>query len=186
MKGGGGLMDVDQSVQVCLPIASGAEERILEGWNIYSSSAIQSAVAANFSACNIRNPLGSNVVVVIEKITSATSVAAQMDLAVASSPNGADLAGAVPGRPRVDTRIVSGNVSVVTRDAPATDPETGYLVAASTFQLANTPYDWIVTAAQEMVLTPGVNLRVVNRLVNTNLYVTLFWRERAMEASELT
>lgn len=185
-KGGSVITDVDPTALVELPFLIGAEDRYLQGWNIYAAGAVQSAVAANFSAVNIRNPNTSNVVAVLERIFFAASIAQQVDLAVAGFPNGGDLAGSVSGRPRVDGRIAVGPSSVVTRDAPAADPETGYLVEGSIFVPAGTPFDWILTHDQELVLTPGINVRIINRTVNANLYVTLFWRERPMEQSELT
>lgn len=185
IKGGPSVVDVAHTVQSVFTIPTGLEERYLFGVESFAGGSAQAGVAANKSAFMIRNPLGSNVIAVIEKITVFTATSGQANMYVAGS-NPADLANAVTNNSRADPRGRSVGTCVLSQDAPAVDPATGFN-RIGVFQTTTAgSVDLIVTNNQEIVLLPQIALRLVIQPVNQNILWTCFWRERPIETSELT
>lgn len=183
VKGGPSIVDVEPSVRLAYPISPPVEERYLFGVETFGAGSVQAAVAANKSAFMIRNPLGSNVVTTIEKLSVFSSASAPIVLVVAGS-NPADLATPIAPHNRVDPRHRSTPSSIVSQDAPAVDPTTGFLFISQE-QVGSASLDFILYANQEIVLLPQMALRAVCQTVNQNLAWTCWFRERPLESSEL-
>lgn len=186
MKGGGGLMDVEQTVRVVLPIASGPEDRYLEGWNIFHGSTDVAAVAAQFSRTLLRNPAGSNVVAVVEQFSS---VLPFDYLIVTGQPNLGTVQAAGAFLRRLDARGgFTDATCVLSQDTNATSiPGTaGVLIKYFAPAAPQAPIQGILTVNQEIPILPGDGLWFVSDTVNTRIAINLRWRERALEASELT
>jgi len=169
-------------------IFHGAENRYLESWDRFGLSFQVGAVAANESALQLRNPAGSNVIAVFEKVEIANVNAAASQFFVSSGP-GADLA--VPQAPgtniwRLDPRgRLSPTLLLSTQN---TTPAVASLLAqtGNVLMPANTTYDSIQDAIHEFPTLPGESMRIVCNNVNTALAVCLMWRERFLEPSERT
>lgn len=183
IKGGPAIVDVEPSIRGAIAINHPAtEERYLVGVESFSAGGLQAAVAANKSAAMIRNPLGSNVILTLEKIYLASSVGMQINILVAGS-NPADLANSVTNHARGDPRTRAFSATACSQDAPAADPGTGFLLLSVAFSGS---IDIIQTVNQEIVLLPQIAMRVVGQTVNQNLVWSFWWRERPLETSELT
>lgn len=181
MKGGGGLMDVEQSLRMVLSFASGVEERYLEGWNRFAVVANQAAVAAQNSRCRIRNPVGSNMIAVIEQLSLFTS--GPDNPLVTWGPTTTDLTTLVTlSSTRMDPRGSPQPTSIVSINAQAAGGQ------AFMQQVSNSTFssNYIQTVSQEIPVLPGQVVDVQATNVNVGLDVTFMWRERALEQSELT
>src|SRR5713101_6850733 len=56
----------------------GRENRFTETWNVFGQLHNVPALAANLSQSRLRNPFGSNVIAVVEKITFSSGLANQI------------------------------------------------------------------------------------------------------------
>lgn len=173
---------VDPAVQTVLEYESGLENRYLQGIETFAAADSQAAVAGNKAAFQIRNPTGSGVIITIEKIFVFTTVSEQFNWMAAGS-NPADLATSTAGHPRADPRYRSTPSAIITHDAPAVDPGGGFLFLGA---MNGLQLDFILFDHQEVVLLPGIAMRVIGQALNQNLIFTVFWRERPLETSELT
>lgn len=181
MKGGGGLMDVEQALRMVLSFATGVEERYLEGWNRFAIVVNQPAVAAQFSRTRIRNPVGSNMVAVLEQL-SYTSGSLDVPF-VTYGATTTDLSSLVTVTfSRMDPRGSPQPTAILSQAAQASGG-TPFLQRSI---LANTNLDFINTVDQEIPILPGQVVDTQANAANVNSIVTYIWRERALEASELT
>src|SRR5437899_5615173 len=62
-------------IQPSFAVFSGVENRYLEAWQKFGNTIVAAAVAAQNSAVRIRNPVASNVVAVLEKVSIANAIA---------------------------------------------------------------------------------------------------------------
>src|SRR5438034_3476406 len=67
MKGDAPVPQLASEFQPIIPTFSGVENRYLEGWDRFSITLSQTAVAAQTNGLQFRNPAGSNVIAVFEK-----------------------------------------------------------------------------------------------------------------------
>src|SRR5215467_14446494 len=75
MKGSTAVRQLAGEVSVSLPIWSGIENRWLESWERFAANLAVAAVAAQVSNSQLRNPAGSNVVMVLEMASIEVDVA---------------------------------------------------------------------------------------------------------------
>jgi hypothetical protein len=183
IKGGPTVLDVDPSTRLILPIFSGVEDRYLQGWGRYAIATTTNAVAAVNSGAQLRNPLGSGMLLVIEKMIlqagSATSVTS-----ISQAVNAVDLPSAGTGF-RIDQRNNPNSTAIFSQSTAAGTGNLANLMAVVSAP-ANGYADYILTVDQELTLLPGDTIRFVNNTVNELLRSSLVWRERALETSELT
>jgi hypothetical protein len=167
---GGELMPV-------MALFYGVEARFLESWNRFGNTLIAPAVAAQNSAVRMRNPAGSNVVAVVEKLTVTNGLADVVTLS--NQVSDTDLA--TPGGSiRLDFRQSPGsNISLSLGNNIAG----GSNFAGSGVQ-ANIAYDFIAFEEQELTILPGDQLDIRNVVVNNALRVSMIWRERLLTESE--
>lgn len=179
IKGGGGLMDVDPSVRAILPFFNGVEDRYLQGWNRFGVAANVAAVAANFSRVRIRNPVGSNVITVLESLYLFLNNTADTPF-VTWGATITDLTNLVSLTfTRMDPRGQPQPTSIVSQVAQAAGGQ-------ALLQTGTTPHEFIAHPDQEIPVLPGQVVDVQSNTANVQLGVSLIWRERAMETSELT
>jgi hypothetical protein len=177
MKGSASMTSLSGELAATLSVFYGVENRYLEGWDRFGGQAVTNAVAAQNSEMRLRNPSGSNVLAVIEKITYSVNVAGAVSLFYSVSDT--DLA-LVNVNTRLDKRgrqasslafsagnNISGGIGVYTNDVQA-----------------STPFDVIQFENQEFPLLPGDQLDVRTATPNVVLRVGMIWRERALEESE--
>lgn len=181
IKGGPTLLDVDGAIRAVIVIASGVETRAHEGWNRYATSASQAAVAAQLSALRFRNPPGSNVIAVFEKITVIASTAADFPRVVLQAGS-TDFATPIVSQ-RADPRGQLLPTLIATSGTNATQQGGNFMQGQ---YVAGGSYDFIQTINQEIVCAPGDSVTLWAETVNLQLIGGFLWRERALETSELT
>lgn len=179
MKGGPPAPQLASDVQVVHPIFHGAENRFIESWDRFGTLIGVNGVAAVNSGIRLRNPVPSNVIVVIERLTLFENLGDNPILSGGFIPT--DLT-TVIGTPivRIDPRG---------RASPTLIFSTGTGVTAlvnrhQTGLTANLPYEYIQTDNQEFPILPGDAVQITSQVVNVNITLSILWRERALEESE--
>lgn len=183
IKGGANVTEVGAEILPIIPIRIGMETRNLEGWNRFGVAVNQAAVAGNNSTIRFRNPGGSTVVAVIERLLVGMTAADQPTLGNAAIST--DLATVViPAvRSNLDARSSPTNPTVViSKSSPGAGVFSGLM---QVFFGANGQADFVIDENTELPLLPGDAYQIVSNIVNQSLIVSAFWRERAMEESEL-
>jgi len=170
------------------PFFNGAENRYLDSWERFGTATQVAAVAAQFGSVRFRNPPGSNVIAVVERITSATGNAG---VGGADQPSltrshiatfQVDLANPVAtGNTSLDSRGRPSPTCIMSNQAPA--PAIGSLLMIQ-MAPANVTIDYIIDTIHEIPLLPGSMLQVNSAVTNTLFSVSFLWRERFLEDSE--
>jgi hypothetical protein len=185
MKGGAVAPQLASELQPAVTIFNGGENRYLEGWDRFAVAPTQNAVAAQRSTFQIRNPVGSNVIAVIERLialpTTADQIALNFDRTVVDQT---DLATSNPSF-GLDNRGRTSSTCIVSNQAAAGAPRGNGPLEKLGF-LANQHQDFILTDIQELVLTPGSFYEVAMDTANLQMRVSFLWRERLLEESERT
>jgi hypothetical protein len=164
------------------PIEVGVESRYLDGWNRFMAPALVAAAATFNAVTRFRNPAGSNVIAVLERVQVQNSVASQ---------------------PRVEIRTVNTDLATPTSMANARLDVRGNATPTliqsvqnnSVFTLTSTMWVFVLTANVssgdliidtngEIALLPGDSLTIVESVVNVALNAQVLWRERFLEDSE--
>jgi len=169
----------------------GVENRFIESWNMFASAVQAPAVAGQVTDWQLRNPAGSNVVAVVERLffQKATVDAPPFFTIVGQDTNkiGGDYAAAVGVR-CLDNRPVKGittTLGATLRVSIANNiANTGAVIGAVSSQ-AFVVYNFIQTDDQEIPLLPGDSLLITTGDAGI-LYVSTQWRERVLEESERT
>lgn len=182
MKGSAPSPQASSEIGAVINFFSGVENRYLEQWETFAIASSVTGGAAQTGAARLRNPAGSNVILVIEKLTVATLVVNQANVQIAS------------GLGDLTTIISSANVRLDSRTRPnptAVYSQTVNLVLAGTDDFfaalaANTTYDLIQEENQEIPLMPGDSCTVVQTVTAVNMATGFRWRERFLEDSERT
>jgi len=184
LKGGPPSSQLASEVMPVLAFFNGAENRYLEGWDRFGISAQQSGVAAVVTTFKIRNPVGSNVIAVFEKIATEINAADEITLQGGTDQtDGATILPTVGANWDLRSQRLQGSTLIVSRSGAAAPPS--MVARARCQQATNTTYDFIGTDVQEITLLPGASLQLVNTTANITSGATFWWRERALEESEL-
>lgn len=179
MKGAASLVTLADEAMPVFPFFWGAEMRYLEGWERFGAvSSLVAAVAAQNTAVRLRNPAGSNVIAVIERIFGIPGAADTLLLANTLASD-TDLAQAV-GQSRLDNRGRAKAVLI----ASAGNNSVGGLSIGAVGVGANLHADFIITDIQEIPLLPNDQLEVRTVGLNETLRAGFVWRERFLEESE--
>jgi hypothetical protein len=139
------------------------------------------------SGVRLRNPAGSNVVAVLERVSMNE---AQNDvIAVRWGTQGADLAVVQAlNFNRLDSRSRPGPTLIFSNQAtaPAVPVLTNQFTIEAADLLGHTSYVLMNDENQELVMLPGDAIQIEATTVNQNLRVFIWWRERFLEDSERT
>jgi hypothetical protein len=186
LKGGPPSAQLASEVMPVFPFFTGVEHRYLEGWDRFGNSSSQAGVAAVVSGIRLRNPLASGTIAVVEKIFVHNAAAAVDQPLLQIGAIGTDL----------NTITTMTGVRLDSRGRPNPTLINSRSAAVSAVNLtanllqyalnANTQnFDLLVFEEQEITMLPGDALQVISNTVNTQMSVSFFWRERALEESEL-
>jgi hypothetical protein len=181
MKGSAVIPQLASDIQPAINVFSGAENRYLEMWNRYGSAVALPNVAAQTNGVQLRNPTGSNIIIVVESAWVGSTTAQRFAGGVALGA--ADLPLATAVGIKTDQRQQGNSVGVISTSN--TTPSAGSVIW-SAFGSASQSIGWIFDENQEIVLTPGVSTILVGTTVNTDICVAFGWRERSLEESERT
>jgi hypothetical protein len=187
MKGGPPAPQLSSEIGATWTLFHGVENRYLEGWERFAGNGALAAAAANGSGVRLRNPAGSNVMAVIERLSFSTIIAETpflqfgftntVDLATIVSTAGNKL----DNRGRPNPTLILSQTNATAGVVPALDftldnPRTS----------ANGLVLWINDENQELTLLPGATIQVVTSAVNQDIQAAFVWRERLLEESERT
>jgi hypothetical protein len=190
MKGAPPAPQLSSEIVPSFPLFSGVENRYLEQWEIFSASGQSAAVAGQTGAVLLRNPVGSNVIAVVENYSFASNVAFggdRFDLSLGSVA--ADLAtvfaagfGALDSRTRPKPSLIFSHTNSVAGTPDLT-------VLLGTFYSAgggSWAFQLINTENQEIPVLPGFGIQLIDTTANDAFFVNVRWRERFLEDSERT
>src|SRR5574340_1021698 len=167
MKGPRTLDTIPSELIPVLPLFHGQENRYLEAWDsFFSRQFIGAAVGAN-SGARLRNPKGSNVIAVVEKVFCFIQAASDF-LLLQSVTSDTDLGAPTPGSPRLAERQMPASTSIFSAQTTAPAGAATLFVAPG---VSNTPIDVIQTVNQEFVLSPGTAFQIITNGTNLALDV---------------
>jgi hypothetical protein len=178
MKGPAPSPQVSGEIAATLAVPLGVEFRFLEEWTRFAATEVVAGVAAQAAAARIRNPIGSNVIAVVEK--ACFSAAAVDNPKLQLSATAADLGTADVGN-RLDSRGRPQTSLIVSKSG------TGVALTNTIEQAtiaANVTYDFILFEDHEITLLPGDALQLISNVLNQQIITTMVWRERFLEDSE--
>lgn len=166
-----------------LTLWSGVENRFLDSWARFGNHLGLAAGAGNVNAFRFRNPTGSKVICIIEKVVMIAGVASHFNLT--NGPITIDLTNlATTTNSRFDVRGVQTPVAILSSVNAAAPVLLGNFAGAFG-QPAQQNVDAIVTENQEIPVGPGDAVQFTSDTVNIANDVSWFWRERSLEDSEL-
>lgn len=176
------IYTVDPAIQTVLQADKGVDHRYLEGWNRFAVVAAQTAVAAQFSRVRIRNPVASNVIIVLEQLSVFESTADNPLVTWGATVT--DLATLISLTfTRMDPRGNPQPSAIISVNAQAAG---GQALLQRPLSSGTVSQDFINNPNQEIPILPGQVVDIQAGIVNLALFATLMWRERVLEASELT
>jgi hypothetical protein len=187
IKGAAPVSQLGSEIMPVLPLFWGAESRYLDSWQMFGSFSQIGASPGNLDVFHFRNPVGSNVIAVIQKL-AVGAVGAGALLASVEGPNpstAADDQGSTPNFTRFDARGNTSTNMKLTFGNPVADTWPGNSKSWAACNLgANSTYDFLIADIHEFPLLPGDGFRVVEFNVNATMNVSIQWRERFLEDSE--
>jgi hypothetical protein len=190
IKGGAVVPQLATEVVPSFPLFWGNECRYLESWQMFAMSISNGPSVGNLNLEHFRNPVGSNIMCVVTKITLINDGPAGVELVEGPFPSVAadDLATPIPNVVRFDNRGQQNCSMVLSRGNLAADGWGGNVRVWVNVPLVatNGVYEVINTDSQEFPILPGDAIRIVSGIVNTTTNLTLQWRERFLEESERT
>lgn len=183
-KGGSVITDLEQGARCVLPLNIGNEDRYTQGWNRFSIFLNISGVSAQFGRVRMRQPVGSNVIAIIERLYCWTLTAAADQPILTYGAATTDLAN-IPSLTftAFDPRGNPQPTSIVSFNQQASGGSSRIQLA---YTGANIVVEYVLNANNEITLLPGNVVDVQSNVANQQLSVGLIWRERALEPSELT
>lgn len=190
IKGGPPTAQLGSEILPVFPFFWGVENRYLESWNKFGLAFSINAVAANLSGFRFRNPSGSNVIAVIEKLNF-DNISAGAEGVNVILGQGGDLS-VVSAGTRMDARFTpnfgtGANIITSQQNTTPTLPLTNTATMAFVnLGLTSSQVDVIINHDQQLPCLPGDLWQFSGSAVNQNLTGEIWWRERFLEDSERT
>lgn len=183
MKGGPPAPQLASDIAATWALFHGAENRYLEAWDRFGESYFVAATVGFTSTFRIRNPAGSNVIAVIEKLSvQIGAIDTILILNYTTDPGNLATLGPGGGSNVLDTRGRTASTTVTSTTSAssiATGTQIGRVLTA-----ANVTNEFIFDENQEIPLAPGGALDVRTTAANEAVGGTIFVRERFLEESE--
>jgi hypothetical protein len=148
----------------------------------FQTTNTNTGVAAQFSTLKLRNPVGSNVIAVFEKITLATSSADTVTLQIGTDQTDGGLVIALVSANNLDTR--SGRLSTLIFSRSQNAAPVSQVAIATVSATTGTNYDFIAYQNQEITLNPGRCIQLGSGTATLTISGSFKWRERLLEESE--
>jgi hypothetical protein len=185
MKGDASLFQFSTEMMAVLPMFIGAENRYLEQWDRFAFSVQQAGVVGQLSTIKLRNPVGSNVIAVFEKINYANSGGdADATLQMGTDQTDGGTSTPLVATNNLDSRSNRLSTLIASRSGAAAPVSQVAILSAGVS--GNVTYDYIGTDIQEITLNPGRSIQLVASAANTTILGSFMWRERLLEESERT
>lgn len=182
MKGEPPSPQLSGEVMPIHPFFNGVENRYLEGWERFGFALNQIAGSAGqFSKVQLRNPSGSNVVAVVERlyVIDGTAIDPGVNIRMRIT---ADLATTFTPT-NIDSRTRAQSTCIPSREPNVTVGGTPLLLVVGAL---NDLRDQILTDDAELVILPGDGVMVASSIAQHIISVGFVWRERPLEDSEKT
>lgn len=185
LKGGASLVSAEDSLGFVLSLFHGAENRYLESWERFGNNTDQAGVAGVQSIVQIRNPTGSNIVVVLEKVLVTSTGGGADVFHVQFGPQTADLATVNTVVGRLDRRGRGTPVAIVSSASTIVGAGSfGVFILRFGLSAADQAFDLILDVNQEITILPGDGFGVLHDSTGIQISVSFIWRERQLEESE--
>jgi len=181
-KGGPPAAQLASEINATFSFFNGAENRYLEGWNRYGTAVAVAAFAAQSGAIRLRNPVGSNVIAVLEAASFLSTAGADQPLLEIVTVF-TDLASVGTGARVGDLRMNPNSVLISSAGTTAAAGAAQIEVRGS---VLNTSTDFITYEDQQIAITPGISVQIRSQVNNTAVQMYFLWRERFLEDSERT
>jgi hypothetical protein len=182
IKGSPPVRQIAGEIQPGYQILTGVENRYLEGWDRFGINLPLPAVAGQFSLSRLRNPVGSNMIAVFERIT-VSGLLSDSNPTIQAQASGADLVVQAIGGAGWDPRG-RANPTLISSINTVGTPAVGFFIKYAGAYPANGFFDFVLTDDQEIALLPGMAIQVQQGVVNQAFDVAWLWRERYLEESE--
>lgn len=182
MKGKASLRTLSDELFPVIPFFNGVENRYLESWERFSFQFNVSAVAAQTSTAQIRNPTGSNIIAVVEKCSVVNFAGATDQPQINVQTQATDFS-SIGTTTQLDSRTRTHGSVVASAQAGAALTNT---IAQVQVAVAGLQADFILTPDQEIAILPGQAFQCGSQIVNQALHGCFWWRERFLEESERT
>jgi hypothetical protein len=183
IKGPAAVAQLSSDVQPVIPIFSGVENRLLEGWRRYTQISDLGPVAGLTTAVRLRNPTASGVVGVVESWKVATSLNDVLNIRVRGGLTNVGLqadasTGGNPWERRIDT---FGTLKYSTDIAGNQQGNFAGIIPTQ----ARVAIELITFEDQEITIDPGQWVQIHTTVANTEFWSWVTWRERPIEEGEL-
>lgn len=185
IKGPANLTEVGAEVLPIIPVRIGNECRALESWERFALTLQVTGGAAQNPAQRFRNPAGSKVLAVIEKILL-IGVGPAVDSFQVSMSNAAADRGTL-GVNIVKLDLRQGRIQPTC--IISSDVNSGALVGTQFLGInlnVGVSYDLVLDENQELTILPGQSFDVRNNIAQQTVAMSVVWRERSMEEAELS
>jgi len=183
IKGTAPVPVLSTEVQPAISLFGGAELRYLEGWDLFGNGALIAGVVAQNSGVRLRNPLGSNIIVVVMKALFEVDAVSLLIGRIGAINTDLNLGVLSSGRWDARTQRTSSIAQFSTGNAA---PSFGGVMLSTEIDAADFHFHGLESNV-EIPLLPGDSLQF-DTATSTNqvLRPTLWWRERFLEESERT
>ncbi len=184
IKGGAVASQLASDIQPVLPLFSGVEHRYLESWERFAAPATVAAQGVgNSSALRLRNPAGSNVILVVESAQAANNSAVVVPVGIDVRAGLVDLLAGTLASTRLDPRGRQLSTGVASQGTSAISTPN---IAVTQYAI-NVGWSFITFEEQEVTVMPGDSFTIQTfAVLNTTQLFSLTWRERFLEDSERT
>jgi hypothetical protein len=185
MKGGPPAPQLSSEINAGFVLTNGKENRWLEDFNDFGVNFfLVAGGAGNRGVMRLRNPAGSNVIAVLQRITLSNNDASTIQPNLSFTNTNLDRSTLNTTSGLGEGRSTRASTCIASSQNNAVVAITGTVFYICTLG-PNANQDVIVTDGHELVLTPGIELNIFIQSTNQAGSCSLLWRERAMEESEL-
>ena len=180
IKGGPPAAQLASEVGAQITLYHGSETMYLQGWELFGGGYDVGPQVGVASAVRLRNPGNSGVVGVVTKAWASSTLASKILLSIgvisADYIVGTTTGWDTRGRP-FSTLVLSQNTGI---------PAVGFGVnAGNYFPAAGIVQEILIDELEEFPILPGSCFQIATNVQNTELVGGIWWRERALEESEL-
>ncbi len=188
LKGGPPSAQLASEIMPIIQFPMGRETRVLESWFLYASSVQIAPVAGQFGKFRLRNPKTSGTIAVVEKLDILTTVSASAtsNFIYYVDDGGVSALATFPFVQQIDTRAKKAtSLSFSAETSAASAVGVNIILQDGIGATAQNLIQFLLTDDQQIVLNPGTYIQFQSGAQNVPATITLWWRERAMEESEV-
>jgi hypothetical protein len=195
IKGETVIPDLDSALQAGLDVddVDSLDQRFLFGWRSYGIPLTNAGGANNFTCLQLGNPAGSGVIAVIERwrayVSSVVLADQEIELLISATVQ-PQSSGILRDKRQLQTGVTGAVCFGGAGNSAGTGGTRLGRIAADTVSAAMSAFDIVKgDGRDELLLMPGDNWTIAT---NTNppgglaAACTIWWRERALDPSELT